>query len=121
MSNEETDIKKDAEEKKPVGPPKSVFREYLESFTVTLIIRRFDPEVMARVAQLRSVLWDAVAELTSPSHSLVFTNYLPLGRPATVIDRHREVAQELGCSVNAARVRCHRALTRLEKQMADQP
>ncbi len=41
MSNEETDIKKDAEEKKLVGPPKSVFREYLESFTVTLIMAIF--------------------------------------------------------------------------------
>ncbi|MDZ7732523.1 MAG: RNA polymerase sigma factor [Acidimicrobiia bacterium] len=30
-----------------------------------------------------------------------------------------EVAQALGCSVNAARVRVHRALTRLEQQLAD--
>ena len=29
------------EEKKPTGPPKSVFREYFESFTVTLIIALF--------------------------------------------------------------------------------
>jgi RNA polymerase sigma-70 factor (ECF subfamily) len=34
---------------------------------------------------------------------------------------YNEVAQVLGCSVNAARVRCHRALTRLEKQLADPP
>jgi RNA polymerase sigma-70 factor (ECF subfamily) len=33
-----------------------------------------------------------------------------------------EVAQALGCSVNTARVRCHRALNRLEKQLAvEQP
>jgi signal peptidase I len=39
MSKEE--INKEAEAKKPVGPPKSVFREYLESFTVTLVMAIF--------------------------------------------------------------------------------
>jgi signal peptidase I len=41
MSKEETEINKEAEAKKPVGPPKSVFREYLESFTVTLVMAIF--------------------------------------------------------------------------------
>ncbi|HSI89307.1 MAG TPA: signal peptidase I [Pyrinomonadaceae bacterium] len=41
MSKEEKEIKKESEEKKPVGPPKSVFREYLESFTVTLVMAIF--------------------------------------------------------------------------------
>lgn len=42
MSNEETADKPAAEtEKKPTGPPKSVFREYLESFTVTLVMAIF--------------------------------------------------------------------------------
>src|SRR3954463_14044114 len=45
MSKAETEIKEkpaDAPpEKKPAGPPKSVFREYLESFTVTLIMALF--------------------------------------------------------------------------------
>ena len=41
MSKEEAEIKKEAAEKKPVGPPKSVFREYLESFVVTLIMAIF--------------------------------------------------------------------------------
>ncbi len=31
----------EAKEKKPVGPPKSIFREYLESFTVTLVTALF--------------------------------------------------------------------------------
>lgn len=68
--------------------------------------RRFDPDVMARLAELRNVLWDAAAELTSPGHSLVFTNYLPVGRPANVLDRHREVAQQLGRRFVAVVLRC---------------
>ena len=38
------------------------------------------------------------------------------------IDRlpYPDIAQALGCSVNAARVRCHRALTRLENQLTQQ-
>jgi signal peptidase I len=38
MSEKET---KEKEEKKPLGPPKSVFREYFESFVVTLIMALF--------------------------------------------------------------------------------
>jgi len=42
MSKEESEVKDETtEEKKPTGPPKSVFREYLESFTVTLIMAIF--------------------------------------------------------------------------------
>ena len=42
MSKDEKDIKEPAEaEKKPAGPPKSVFREYFESFTVTLVMAIF--------------------------------------------------------------------------------
>src|SRR5688572_20048489 len=40
MSKKETDIK-ETTEKKPTGPPKSVFREYFESFVVTLIMAIF--------------------------------------------------------------------------------
>jgi hypothetical protein len=43
--------------------------------------RRFDADVMARVAELRAVLWDAAAELTGPAHSLILTNFLPLMAP----------------------------------------
>ncbi len=42
MSKDETDINEIAEaEKKPAGPPKSIFREYFESFTVTLVMAIF--------------------------------------------------------------------------------
>src|SRR6188508_3267917 len=47
MATEEKEEKKTPEEakaqeaKKPAGPPKSVFREYFESFTVTLVIALF--------------------------------------------------------------------------------
>ncbi len=40
MTKEETEPKVD-QEKKPKGPPKSIFREYFESFTVTLIMALF--------------------------------------------------------------------------------
>ena len=68
--------------------------------------RRFDPDVMAKLAELRSVLWDAAAELTSPAHSLILTNYLPPGRRSTVLDRHRELAQQLGHPLVAVVLRC---------------
>jgi len=38
---EKQEQEKPKEEKKPKGPPKSVFREYLESFTVTLVMAIF--------------------------------------------------------------------------------
>ena len=77
--------------------------------------RRFDADVMARMAELRNVLWDAAAELTSPAHSLVFTNFLPADRPSTVLDRHREVAQQLGRPLVAVVVHCdpHEVLRRV--------
>jgi hypothetical protein len=68
--------------------------------------RRFDSDVMAKLAELRAVLWDAAAELTRPTHSLVFTNYLPPGRPSNVLDRHRELAQQLGHPLVAVVLRC---------------
>ena len=68
--------------------------------------RRWDADVMARLAELRKVLWDAAAELTSPVHSLILTNYLPPGRPSTVLDRHRELAQELGLPLVAVVLHC---------------
>ena len=42
MSKDEKELKEVAEkESKPVGPPKSVFREYFESFAVTLVMAIF--------------------------------------------------------------------------------
>ena len=40
MSDNEKEVRETAE-KKPIGPPKSVFREYFESFVVTLIMAIF--------------------------------------------------------------------------------
>jgi hypothetical protein len=58
--------------------------------------RRFEPDVMARMSELRSVLLDAIEELASPDLSLVFTNFLPPGRPPNILDRHRDVAVNHG-------------------------
>jgi hypothetical protein len=68
--------------------------------------RRFDADVMARLTALRNVLWDAVAELTSPAHSLILTNYLPGDRQPTALDRHRELAQQLDLPLVAVVLRC---------------
>jgi hypothetical protein len=68
--------------------------------------RRFDDDVMARMHQLRLVLMDAVVELTSPEHSLVFTNFVPAGRPTNLLDGHRDVAARLGRPLVAVVLRC---------------
>ncbi len=68
--------------------------------------RRFDADVMTRLTELRNLLWDAAAELTSPTHSLILTNYLPPGRPPTALDRHRELAQQLGLPLVAVVLHC---------------
>ncbi len=41
MSNTEQNAPQEEKEKKPTGPPKSVFREYFESFAVTLVMAIF--------------------------------------------------------------------------------
>src|SRR3712207_1417131 len=58
--------------------------------------RKFDPPVLAKVFELRKVLLEAAAELTSEQHSLVFTNFLPPGRPPTIVDPNRDPALSLG-------------------------
>jgi hypothetical protein len=58
--------------------------------------RKFDPPVLARVLELRRVLLEAAAELTSEAHSIVFTNFLPPDREPTVVDKNRELALMLG-------------------------
>ncbi len=58
--------------------------------------RKFDPPVLAKVRELRRVLVEAAAELTSEAHSIVFTNFLPPNRDATIVDPHRDLALELG-------------------------
>lgn len=58
--------------------------------------RKFDPPVLAKVRDLRRVLLDAAAELTSEAHSIVFTNFLPPDREATIADPNRDLALGLG-------------------------
>lgn len=58
--------------------------------------RRFDPAVLDKVLELRRVLLEAAAELTSDSHSIVFTNFLPPDREPTILDPHRDLARALG-------------------------
>ena len=41
MSKDETEVKAEPTEQKPKGPPKSIFREYFESFAVTLVMAIF--------------------------------------------------------------------------------
>ena len=68
--------------------------------------RRFDHDVMHRMLELRILLLDAVAELTSPAHSIVFTNFLPAGQASSVIDRHREIARQLDRRLVAVVLHC---------------
>lgn len=58
--------------------------------------RKFDPPVLAKVIELRQVLLEAAAELTSDAHSIVFTNFLPPDREPTILDPHRDLAATLG-------------------------
>lgn len=58
--------------------------------------RRFDADVMAKMNELRMVLLDAAETLTDPDHSIVFTNFVPAGRAVTLLDRHRDLAHQLG-------------------------
>lgn len=58
--------------------------------------RKFDPPVLAKVMELRRILVEAAAELTSEAHSIVFTNFLPPDRPPTITDPNRDLAHSLG-------------------------
>ena len=71
--------------------------------------RKFDPPVLARVFELRKVLLDAAAELTSDAHSIVFTNFLPPGREPTIVDPHRALARHLGKTLVAVELTLDRA------------
>ncbi len=58
--------------------------------------RKFEPPVLAKVHELRRVLLEAAAELTSEAHSIVFTNFLPPDREPTIVDPNRDLARKLG-------------------------
>ena len=61
------------------------------------------------------VLLDAAGALTGPDRSIIFTNFLPAGRAATLLDRHRDLAQRLGARFVAVVLRCdpHEVLRRI--------
>lgn len=68
--------------------------------------RRFDAEVMGRMKELRGVLLEAARDLTSPDHSLVFTNFVPSRAEGSVLDPHRNLARHLGRPLVAVVLRC---------------
>ena len=70
--------------------------------------RKFDPPVLARVHELRRVLLEAAAELTSDAHSIVFTNFLPPDRPRDIVDPQRDLAAKLGKPFVAVELRLDR-------------
>lgn len=83
-----------------------------------LELPRYDDGSLRRVeelvdnAQMRQLVQAALATCRESDRRVLelrFIDALP----------YTEVAQALGCSVNAARVRCHRALTRLERKLTD--
>ena len=71
--------------------------------------RKFDPPVLDKVFELRRVLLEAAAELTSEAHSIVFTNYLPPTREPTIVDPNRDLAIKLGKTLVAVELTLDRA------------
>ena len=70
--------------------------------------RRFDPEVMGTINELRRVLVTAARSITGAEHSLVFTNFLPSTAKGSVLDPHRELASALERPLVAVVLRCER-------------
>ena len=68
--------------------------------------RKFDEPVLAKVFELRRIVVEAAAELASPAHSLLFTNFLPPSREPTIVDPHRELAVKLGKPLVAVVLTC---------------
>jgi RNA polymerase sigma-70 factor (ECF subfamily) len=110
------------------GIAKNVLRRY---FRTQAIQRRavdrlgvqlpsYDDHALRRVeelvdnAQMRGLVQDALATVKESDRRILELRFVE-GRP------FNEIAQILGCSVNAARVRCHRAVTRLERQLPQSP
>lgn len=71
--------------------------------------RRFDPDVMARIFEVRAIVLAAAAELVDDQRSLVLTNFLPAGREPSIIDVHRDLARTLGKRLVAVVLTCDRA------------
>ena len=68
--------------------------------------RRFDPEVMARINELRATIVSAATELSPPEHSLVFTNFIPSHTPGSVLEPHRRLAHARCCQLVAVVLHC---------------
>jgi RNA polymerase sigma-70 factor (ECF subfamily) len=110
------------------GIAKNVLRRY---FRTQAIQRRavdrlgvqlpsYDDQALRRVeelvdnAEMRRLVQDALATAKEGDRRILELRFVE-GRP------FNEIAQTLGCSVNAARVRCHRAVTRLERRLEARP
>jgi hypothetical protein len=72
------------------------------------IERRFEPEVMGTINELRRVLMTAARSITGPTHSLVLTNFVPAAQPGSVLDPHRALALALARPLIAVVLRCDR-------------
>ncbi len=68
--------------------------------------RKFDPDVMGPMNELRRIIVEAAAEITGPEHSIVFTNFVPSRTPGSVLDPHRRLAQQLGRPLVPVVLRC---------------
>lgn len=71
--------------------------------------KRFEPEVMGTINELRRVLMTAARTITGAAHSIVLTNFVPAHAPGSVLDPHRALAAELGRPLVAVVLRCDRS------------
>jgi RNA polymerase sigma-70 factor (ECF subfamily) len=107
------------------GIAKNLLRHYLRTLSIQrraidrlgVQLPDYDDQSLRRVeelvdnAELRALVRDALASRTDADRRVLELRFLE-GRD------YAEIAEALGCTNNAARVRCHRALTRLEKHLA---
>jgi signal peptidase I len=89
MSKTETEVKAETEAPKPAGPPKSVFREYFESFVVTLIMALFG---MTFVIQAVTVPTGSMQNTILVGDYLLVNKFIfaPGGRPVPLLPQ-REI------------------------------
>lgn len=108
------------------GIAKNLLRRYLRTLSIQrravdrlgVQLPDYDDQSLRRVeelvdnARLRALVQDALAGRSDADRRVLELRFVE-GRG------YAEIARTLGCSENAARVRCHRALTRLEKHLAE--
>ncbi|HEX4904527.1 MAG TPA: AAA family ATPase, partial [Acidimicrobiales bacterium] len=68
--------------------------------------RMFEPEVMARMNELRRIIVETARDFAGPNHSIVFTNFVPSQTPGSVLDPHRDLAVHLDRPLVAVVLRC---------------